>query len=145
MRNLEHYSLNRYDYEFLSKITYDFIDKYFEMCDYEMSSKKNIKKCYYYPDIKFIEAIKVSLLDIFDSNTAIIRSTLMNQDEPISTPCRKYICECVKTYDGMQQNYCLYEAGYEKHKNTCSRLEKFRDTYKLYIQNNEDLKDKYLH
>ncbi|SCA81947.1 VIR protein [Plasmodium vivax] len=133
-----------YDLMNKNKITYNVIHKCFDMYDEHMNGIKNfIKRCYHFPSYNIYEPIKITLLDIFDNYTPTIKEKLMNQHESISTTCQKYICECVKIYDDMHQNYCLKkEEGNEKQKNTCSRLESFKKTYKLFFQNNQDLKDK---
>ncbi|KMZ88592.1 hypothetical protein PVBG_04801, partial [Plasmodium vivax Brazil I] len=120
-----------YDLMNKNKITYNVIHKCFDMYDEHMNGIKNfIKRCYHFPSYNIYEPIKITLLDIFDNYTPTIKEKLMNQHESISTTCQKYICECVKIYDDMHQNYCLKkEEGNEKQKNTCSRLESFKKTY----------------
>ncbi|KMZ99257.1 hypothetical protein PVNG_02140 [Plasmodium vivax North Korean] len=159
MRNLGVYSLDdkiykpNYDrcnilynwiYNLISKniITYSVINKCFVEYNSYMNGISNDKRCYHFLYDKIYEPINITLLDIFDNNTPIIKETLMNQDESISTPCRKYVCKCVKIYDDMHQKYCMKgESGNEKYQNTCSRLNNFKDTYTLFFQNNHHLKD----
>ncbi|SCO72997.1 hypothetical protein, conserved [Plasmodium vivax] len=127
-----------------NKITFDIINKCFNEYIEHMGRRKNYKICNIVTYDKFYEEpIKITLLDIFDNNMLKIKDTLLDPDELISNPCSKYICECVKIYEDMHQKYCLKgELDNEKHKNTCTRLEKFRDIYKLFFQNNNDLNDK---
>ncbi|KMZ88563.1 hypothetical protein PVBG_04772 [Plasmodium vivax Brazil I] len=133
-----------YDLMNKNKITYSVIHKSFEMYDDYMNGIRNLKKrCFNFSSYNIYEPIKITLLDIFHNYSLTIKDKLMNQDESISTPFRKYICECVKIYDYMHRNYCLNEeAGNERQKNTCSRLENFKSTYKLFFQTNQDLKGK---
>ncbi|KMZ99282.1 hypothetical protein PVNG_02165 [Plasmodium vivax North Korean] len=91
----------------------------------------------------YVEPIKITLLDIFDDSMKTIENTLNGETREINIPCRKYICESVKIYEDMHQKYCVNgDSGNKKHENTCSRLNDFKNTYELFFQNKQDLKDK---
>ncbi|CAI7724214.1 hypothetical protein, conserved [Plasmodium vivax] len=154
MRNLRHFSSNSIYYEisrdrcnilfhwlynFLDKgkITYDIIAKCFEIYDFDRLRKTNInKKCYYDKDDKYYEPTKITLLDIFNDNTAIITNTLKDNNIETSNRGRKYVCECVKIYKHMYETYC--PNGKEKkedYKSTCLKLYLFKASYKHFLDN----------
>ncbi|KMZ99318.1 hypothetical protein PVNG_02201 [Plasmodium vivax North Korean] len=160
LNNLGHYSENTisfirshdrciilYNWIYNSKRKHNIPDEIINKCfeEYIIASKvmQYSDACSYdiYNSL-YEDPMNMTLLDIFDSNTLKIKDTLMDPDESISTPCRKYVCECVKIYDAMNQKYCLKEADYEKHENTCSRLKNFKNTYTWFFKDIQDLKDK---
>ncbi|SCO73007.1 VIR protein [Plasmodium vivax] len=151
MRNLKYFSSNSKDYELSSdhcnilfhwlygflkddKITYDLIDKCFENYDHISSVKKNFKKkCLYFKDDKFIEPTKITLLDIFNDNIPIIKTTLTNPNFSSIDRGRKYVCECVKIYKNMNESYCHNGVGKENgYNSTCLKLKNFKESYEFF-------------
>ncbi|KMZ89768.1 hypothetical protein PVMG_04598 [Plasmodium vivax Mauritania I] len=122
-------------------ITPNIINKCFEVYDDDMKSQKNDNKCHYFRDIKIHEPINITLLDIFDDNISTIKTALMNKDASISTNARNFVCECVNIYKYMNDTYC--PKGKEKiedNLSTCIKLGNFKDSYKLYLYDESDLR-----
>ncbi|CAG9474701.1 unnamed protein product [Plasmodium vivax] len=126
------------------KIPDSIISESFADYIYQMEQTVKNHKCSY--DLynnTYVEQMKINILNIFYDNMNIIKGILKGQDGSQKNSCLKFVCKCVKIYDLMHQRYCLKrELGNEKHRNTCSRLEKFKDTYIWFFQNEQDLKDK---
>ncbi|CAI7720809.1 hypothetical protein, conserved [Plasmodium vivax] len=151
MRNLGHLSVNRKDYELSSdrcnilfhwlynfldedKITYGIIDKCFETYDEDRLKKgNNTKKCHYHKNSIFYEPTKITLLDIFNDNMEIIKNILNGQNEESKIPYRKFVCECLKIYNHINETYCLKssEQG-QKKENTCLKLVLFSSSYNIF-------------
>ncbi|KMZ83432.1 hypothetical protein PVBG_05944 [Plasmodium vivax Brazil I] len=150
MKNLGYHSIYSSDYELSSyrcnilfhwiynfldkgKITYNIIDKCFDLYDFEMKGKENLKRCYYYPEIKFYKPMNITLLQIFESKMNIIKDILNGQDKESKIPSQKFVCECLKIYKHMNKTYCLERREQSKmHKDTCYKLDVFSNAYKIF-------------
>ncbi|KMZ99279.1 hypothetical protein PVNG_02162 [Plasmodium vivax North Korean] len=116
-----------------NKITVDILNKCFIEYTSYMDKIKNYKRCFNFSNYKIYEPTKITLLDVFDNNTQIIKETLMNRDFSISAPGRKYVCECVKIYKKMNDEYCVNEEGKrEDYRNTCLKLKQFKGVYNFF-------------
>ncbi|KMZ88604.1 hypothetical protein PVBG_04813 [Plasmodium vivax Brazil I] len=127
--------LNNWIYNSLEKniITVDIINKCFKEYTSYMDGISNYKRCYNFSNDKIYEPAKITLLDVFDNNTQIIKETLMNRNLPISIRGRNYVCECVKIYKQMNDVYCRNEEGKrEDYRNTCLKLKQFKDVYNIF-------------
>ncbi|KMZ99292.1 hypothetical protein PVNG_02175 [Plasmodium vivax North Korean] len=160
MRNLGRYSLDPKFYEptrercnilynwiynsIGKKTTDDVVNKCFKEYTDNMEYVTNEKKCSKHSyDEKFEEPIKITLLDIFNNNTPDIINTLINEDDSISTPGQKFVCECVRIYKYMDESYCLKNRQKsEKNKTTCLKLDQFKDSYGYFLINLQDSKHK---
>ncbi|KMZ96124.1 hypothetical protein PVNG_06267 [Plasmodium vivax North Korean] len=155
MRNLAHRSVIRQEYEIPryhcnilfhwlynsyneGKITYNIIDKCFEMYDDYSKIKENADmKCHYHKDHIFYEPTKITLLDIFNDNTDTIKGILKGVNLPMGSLGKKYICESIKIYKYMNDKYCDNGKGKNKYyESTCLKLNNFRQIYE-YIYNDQ--------
>ncbi|SCO65481.1 VIR protein [Plasmodium vivax] len=88
------------------------------------------------------EPINITLLNIFEYNMETIRNTFNDEKSVNNIPCRKLVCKTVKIYNDMYKKYCDNAIdGYEKHTDTCSKLNLFYSTYNFYFLKNIVKKD----
>ncbi|KMZ77031.1 hypothetical protein PVIIG_05228 [Plasmodium vivax India VII] len=151
MRNLKYFSLSSVYYEVSNdycnilfhwlynsleegKITYPIIDECFDTYNSHSLMKGNtVKKCHYHKNSKFHEPTKITLLDIFNDKTQIIKDTLKDVNVLNSNRGRKYVCECVKIYKYMKEKYCdKGKSNEEDYKSTCIKLDNFRQSYDIF-------------
>ncbi|KMZ76832.1 hypothetical protein PVIIG_05404 [Plasmodium vivax India VII] len=117
------------------KTTDDVVNQCFKEYTDNMLYVTNEEKCSKHSyDEKFEEPIKITLLDIFDHNTPDIINTLINENDSISTPGQKFVCECVKIYKNMYESYCLNNLEKRgKKKTTCLKLDQFKESYEYFL------------
>ncbi|SCA81823.1 hypothetical protein PVC01_000042400, partial [Plasmodium vivax] len=113
--------------------TYNILNQSFDVYNTYMDGIQNKKKCYNFLKYDVYEPIKVTLLDIFYDNMHIIERILKTEKEEIKTPCRKFVCECLKIYKQMDGTYChkRCEQG-QKQNYTCLKLDIFSKAYKFF-------------
>ncbi|SCA81826.1 VIR protein [Plasmodium vivax] len=124
-------------YKEKNKTTNYVVNKCFQEYTDNMEYVSNLQKCSklsYEENID--EPIKITLLDIFDNNTEIIKNIMIGQDEESKTSCRKFVCNCLKIYKNMNKSYCHNEVSHrEEPTGTCLKLKLFKESYKLFRYN----------
>ncbi|KMZ83180.1 hypothetical protein PVBG_05785 [Plasmodium vivax Brazil I] len=121
-------------------ITNKIVNKCFEAYNSHMQDKpykQNCSKPSY--DVFSVEPKEMMLLDIFEYNTQNILDILKHQSERDKIPWRKFICECVKTYELMNDQYCPKPEN-NKHESTCFKLSNFKYSYDIFRNKLGDLK-----
>ncbi|KMZ77248.1 hypothetical protein PVIIG_05201 [Plasmodium vivax India VII] len=123
-----------------NKITSKIVNKCFEAYNSHMKGKpykQNCSKLSY--DVFSVEPKEMMLLDIFVYNTQNILDILKHKSDPDNIPWRKFICESVKTYEHIKDQYCP-KPEINKHGSTCFKLSNFIDSYNIFRNNLNDLK-----
>ncbi|KMZ83178.1 hypothetical protein PVBG_05783 [Plasmodium vivax Brazil I] len=96
-----------------------------------------ISKCdyhSYYDNYK--EPMNIILLDIFQYNMNIVKDIVSREHDKFNLRLQEYICECVKIYKEMNQNYCLNKNDEDQKRIlTCSALKAVKKTYESFLSN----------
>ncbi|KMZ89755.1 hypothetical protein PVMG_04585 [Plasmodium vivax Mauritania I] len=88
--------------------------------------------------------MNIILLDIFDSNTEIIRKELIRDYNLTKFPLKKFLCESLKIFKDMKEAYCNRSEVNEKHTKTCTKLVNFEGSYRVFRTYIRDLYPKTL-
>ncbi|SCO65468.1 hypothetical protein PVT01_030028300, partial [Plasmodium vivax] len=105
-----------------------------------MKHTDSMNRCSYFSHDRYVEPIKISILNIFYDNMDIIKGILTRPDDSKKNSCLKFVCECIKIYKDIYDSYCVsVDQTNEKHRTTCLRLGEIKNTYKWYFSNQDSL------